>query len=145
MLRLAIPLLCSVSLVACDVVGPNYTAPNADIQAQFVGGGSRALINASEKRWWTGLGDPLLSEFVERGNMGNLDLQLALERIRASQAAAGRVGVNALTSGGLSASSTRGQTEVNGDFVDSDSDAVQVNAAYVFDDPPDHPQPPRDA
>ena len=99
-----------MSLVACDVVGPNYTAPQTDIQSQFVGGGSRQLINASENRWWTQLGDPLLSEFVERGNMHNLDIQLALERIRASQAAAGRTGVNSLTSGALSASSTQGET-----------------------------------
>lgn len=129
MFRIAIPLLCSVSLVACDVVGPNYTAPQTDIQSQFVGGGSRQLINASENRWWTQLGDPLLSEFVERGNMHNLDIQLALERIRASQAAAGRAGVNSLTSGALSASSTQGETG----GIETDSDSVQVNANYVFD------------
>lgn len=129
MYKFAIPLLCSVSLVACDVVGPNYSAPNSEVQAQFVGGGSRQLINASENRWWTQLGDPLLSEFVERGNMRNLDIQLGLERIRASQAAAGGVGVNSLTSGALTASSTQG--EVNG--IDSDNDTVQVNANYVFD------------
>jgi len=129
MYKFAIPLLCSVSLVACDVVGPNYVAPTTDVHSHFVGGGTRQLISASENRWWTQLGDPLLSEFVERGNMRNLDIQLGLERIRASQAAAGTVGVNGLTSGALSASSTQG--EVNG--VQADNDTVQVNANYVFD------------
>lgn len=133
MFRIAIPLLCSVSLVACDVVGPNYSSPQADIQSQFVGGGSRQLIAASENRWWTNLGDPLLSEFVERGNMHNLDIQLALERIRASEAAAGRVGVNALTNGGLNASTTQGEVTIGGRTSQNDSETVSVNANYVFD------------
>ncbi len=129
MFRIAIPLLCSVSLVACDVVGPNYTAPIASVSPTYVGGGSQQLLSASTSRWWTGLGDPLLSELVERGNMNNIDLQLALERIRASQAAAGRVGVNALTSGALTGNVARGE---NGGF-ENNTESVQINANYVFD------------
>lgn len=129
MFKSILPLLCGLSLVACDIVGPNYVTPNADVPHRFVGGGSADLRNASSSRWWTGLNDPLLSEFVERANAQNLTVQLAIERIRAAQAAAGTAGVNSLSSGALTASATRG--EVNG--IENNNDTVQLNAGYVFD------------
>ena len=127
--RLAFLTSAILSLTACDIVGPNYTAPTDSLPSQFVGSGSAQLIEASQKAWWTGLNDPLLNSYIERGNLNNIDILLAIERIRAAQAAAGRVGVNSLASGNLTADAARSETNNQR----NDAETARLTASYQFD------------
>ena len=127
------PTICALSavlLVACAPVGPDFTSPDLNPPAQFVGGASTALTDAAQQAWWKELNDPALNRLVSIGLTQNLDVQAALERIVEAQANARRFGVAAQqTSGDLSASGSVGET--NG--VSTDNASVSANAAFVFD------------
>jgi NodT family efflux transporter outer membrane factor (OMF) lipoprotein len=75
----------------CAPVGPDYTRPEVPAPAEWSGqleGGLTAaeLDPASLSRWWEGLGDPLLSRFVETAIEANLDIRTADARLRQGRA-----------------------------------------------------------
>jgi NodT family efflux transporter outer membrane factor (OMF) lipoprotein len=76
---------------ACASVGPDYSRPDVRTPAgwsgQLEGGLTAAELDpASLSRWWEGLGDPLLSRFVETAIEANLDLRTADARLRQARA-----------------------------------------------------------
>ena len=76
---------------SCLSVGPDYSRPEIPTPAQWSGqleGGLTAaeLDPASLSRWWEGLGDPVLSRFVETAVEANLDLRTADARLRQARA-----------------------------------------------------------
>ena len=88
-------LLVTAFLVSgCASVGPNYIPPetkapaswNTDLSAGLTGGtpDSNALA-----RWWTTLGDPVLSDVIHQAVSGNLDVKTARSRIREARARRG--------------------------------------------------------
>ncbi|MEO0945276.1 MAG: hypothetical protein AAFY06_10610, partial [Pseudomonadota bacterium] len=95
----------AVLLIACAPVGPDFTSPDLNPPAQFVGGASTALSDAAQQAWWKELNDPALNRLVSIGLTQNLDVQAALERIVEAEANARRFGIAAQqTSGDVSAS-----------------------------------------
>ena len=79
-----------VTIVGCTV-GPDYEPPEPQLpdawHQELVKG--LASGNADLKSWWTALNDPVLTGLLERATPGNLDLQVALERIEESRALLG--------------------------------------------------------
>ena len=76
---------------ACASVGPDYSRPEVPTPSvwsgQLEGGLTAAELDpASLSRWWEGLGDPLLSRFVETAIEANLDLRTADARLRQARA-----------------------------------------------------------
>ncbi len=70
---------------ACTV-GPDYQRPEPELPAGWHAapeGADPAEIDA----WWSWLGDPRLTELIERARAGNLDLRTALWRVEAARAA----------------------------------------------------------
>ncbi len=78
-------------LVGGCTVGENFTPPKADTptawhddsgQAGKTAGPGRVSSEADpDPRWWLSFHDPILSDLIERGTKGNLDVKLAVLRI----------------------------------------------------------------
>ena len=80
-------LLLAGALLAGCTVGPNYHAPAISTpehyaEAQDSGGPSDAELAG----WWSGFGDPQLSDLVNRALAQNLDVEMAAARIREARA-----------------------------------------------------------
>lgn len=120
----------AVLIVSCAAVGPDYVRPQQSLSAQYVNGGSAALTNAAVQRWWTGLGDPLLTELAERGLAQNLDIRTARARIDQAEAALGRTGGRSQFDGGLTAEVGR---EGDGNGTSDDRRSISADARYVLD------------
>jgi outer membrane protein, multidrug efflux system len=80
-----------VATAACTAVGPDYERPEIPLPASYTAELERGLAErrAELDTWWEKLGDPKLNEFVTRALESNLDLRIALTRIRESRAARG--------------------------------------------------------
>ena len=128
--RSALLLTGSALVSGCTVVGPNFARPEAPTTPQFVGGGSTALVDAATQRWWHELNDQPLNELVERGLQQNLSIEAGIERIRQADAALGRTGLNAQTTGNIGAQARRQKNETRGEFTNN---SVSADANYVFD------------
>lgn len=81
----------SVLLAAGCSVGPNYKRPQVPVPGQWT---VEAVRGTSAKpvekdAWWTSFQDAQLNSLVERAAGQNLDLKVALERVREARAARG--------------------------------------------------------
>ena len=112
----------------CAEVGPDYVAPAIDQPAAFAGAEARALSQAAERQWWKALNDPILTEFIERGTAQNLDVGIALSRIRQSQAALRTAG-GGLLIGDVTADATRSEAA---DQL-STTETYQATAGFILD------------
>ncbi|MBF8254487.1 MAG: outer membrane protein [Deltaproteobacteria bacterium] len=83
-----------VTIPGCFVVGPDYKTPDIATPTEWSQGLRRGLSVAEPEaetlaHWWTTLGDPDLSNLIERAIAGNLDLKKAQARIREGRARRG--------------------------------------------------------
>jgi NodT family efflux transporter outer membrane factor (OMF) lipoprotein len=80
-----------LSLPSC-AVGPNYTKPNVEVPTAFAGNApstrpSETAGNVQPvMQWWTTLGDAELNKLVDATVAGNLDMQIAAQRLLQSSA-----------------------------------------------------------
>jgi NodT family efflux transporter outer membrane factor (OMF) lipoprotein len=108
----------SVILAAC-AVGPNYNRPKDEL-APFhnnptAGAGAREG-QASLDQWWSGFGDPMLTEVVQRALSQNLDLAASIARVQQARAVAAGAGAALLPSADLNASATYERQSTRGAF-----------------------------
>ncbi|EJL03670.1 MULTISPECIES: efflux transporter outer membrane subunit [Pseudomonas] len=117
----AINLLGAVSLAGCTV-GPDFMKPQGTLEAvqltprpeyESVVPPSEAAVPS---QWWLLFDDPMLTQLQSRAQMGNLDLQVASERIEQSRAQLGIAASQLLPSVGANASYTREALSENGRF-----------------------------
>ena len=87
--RLLAPAL-ALALAGCTV-GPDYVAPEFAVPDVWHAAAVEGLDDgqANLQTWWTGLGDPKLEELIKRAETANLDLRLAVARIREARARVG--------------------------------------------------------
>lgn len=87
--RLLAPAL-ALALTSCTV-GPDYVAPELAVPDAWHAAAVEGLDagQANLQTWWTGLGDPKLEELIRRAEAANLDLRLAVARIREARARLG--------------------------------------------------------
>ncbi len=82
-----------ILLAACRV-GPQPSAPDLDLPAEWAEApGPRAQFDA-DASWWRGFRDPILDALVERAVAGNLDLAIARARVLEARAARDAVAGN---------------------------------------------------
>jgi len=88
---MGLTLLSLVLLPACITVGPDYETPEIDMPDEWheelshgLGEGEATLHN-----WWTTLGDPKLTDLIQRAAQQNLNLEEAMFRIEEAQARRG--------------------------------------------------------
>lgn len=111
-----------VSLSGCKV-GPNYGGPPVvETPATFAAVPAAkptdvtttpALEEAKLGEWWKTLGDEQLSTLVDRAIASNLDLKLALSRVREARAARGAVAADWFPAVGSGASYSRSRSSSN--------------------------------
>lgn len=85
-----------LALAGCQSVGPDYTAPNFDLVGAYTPEIPVIAANQNEQgRWWESTADPVLNGLINEGVDNNIDLQIAISRIRAAAATArGVAGAN---------------------------------------------------
>lgn len=80
---------CTTMLAGC-AVGPDFTAPQAQIDAEFNQLRSDAGLTAGQPtelaRWWTTLNAPALDRLIDQAVDRNLDLRAATSRLRQARA-----------------------------------------------------------
>jgi len=100
-------LLMGSSLAGC-AVGPDYRPPVLIAPPAYLG--SAAIANrpspaaVEEARWWTGFGDPILTDLVGRALDRNLDIAQAVARVTQSRAGLRAANAALLPSGSVSGS-----------------------------------------
>lgn len=80
-------MLPAITFFGC-AVGPDYTKPDVQVPDAW----SEAILeqaaqgpDASLQTWWTVFNDPVLSDLIERARTSNLDLEVAMSRVRAAR------------------------------------------------------------
>ncbi len=124
------PALAVLSLSACSAVGPDFAAPTMDVPAAFTAGLGSSLTEPELQTWWREFNDPRLEAIVAEGLANNLTIQSSLARVSQAEAQLRGTGVNAQTSGNLSASSTRAGGVA---IPDTTSNTVNVGGTFVID------------
>lgn len=103
-LRNTIP-LAMLLLTGC-VVGPDHSAPVAQLPEKFSEGSQVSNGNIASAAWWTAFNDNRLNSYVSTGLAQNLDILQALERIAQADASVTSETAGSLPSLGLEASHT---------------------------------------
>jgi len=82
-----IALLITTLLSGCFAVGPDYEPPKTPIPQQWseTTAGTQPHAEQAEK-WWKTFNDPLLDRLISDAIASNLDLKLALERVKDARA-----------------------------------------------------------
>src|SRR5215470_4852806 len=112
-LTLAVAVFSSVIVAGC-AVGPNYKRPQASVPSQWTVTPARGTTAKpiEKDEWWSSFQDTELSSLIERAVKQNLDLQLALERVKEGRAARGVVRSGYFPSVDATASATRNRQRV---------------------------------
>lgn len=88
--------IASTLLLSGCVVGPDKAGPQMAIPAKFAEGSKTGVAKTGDNPWWQNFGDRVLNALVSTGQVGNLDIQQAAERVIAAQASADVAGAGAL-------------------------------------------------
>jgi multidrug efflux system outer membrane protein len=85
--RAGAAILAALMLAAC-AVGPDYRAPEPEVDGRFAG---QALVETTAQApvatWWEAFGDPLLDELVSDALAGNHTIAIAAARLKEARAA----------------------------------------------------------
>ena len=77
-LSLALPAL---SLVACQMVGPDYFRPKQTLPASYQESQASDAAEAMSNQWWTLYNDEVLNDLISKASKNNTDLKIAVARI----------------------------------------------------------------
>ena len=107
------PVVSSLLLAGC-AVGPNYKRPQVPVPNQWTVAPARGTSTkpAETDEWWSSFQDAELNSLITRAVEHNLDLQLALERVKEARAARGIARSGYFPSIDASASATRNRQRV---------------------------------
>ena len=80
-------LICVTLFAGCSAVGPDYKQPDLFPKGDWHAPMQEGLVrtpasNEQLAQWWTVLNDPVLTDLISCAVQNNLDVKLALERIR---------------------------------------------------------------
>lgn len=85
-IRMLTAAVASALLAGCVSVGPDYKAPPPE-EVQLQGSADPSFSTASPvANWWSQFDDPVLTQLVHGALAGNLDLRVAMARVRAARA-----------------------------------------------------------
>jgi NodT family efflux transporter outer membrane factor (OMF) lipoprotein len=110
-----------LGLCGCTV-GPDFTAPTADVPGQWSGTGAPkekppSIVTAAEpasETWWTVFNDPELNTLIDRARDSNLDIRQAAMRIMEARAQSDVAGAAGLPTASFDNSYTRTRISPNG-------------------------------
>ena len=87
--RLSAILTTLLFLQGCTMVGPNYEVPavhTPDAWTEKISQQVNKRPQAALQTWWMVFDDPKLDDLIERSRKENIDLKIAVSRIRESRA-----------------------------------------------------------
>jgi len=84
MTRRPLALFVSLLLSGCFAVGPDYQRPKIPIPRQWTE--TPAVQGFQPEQWWKTFNDPILDKLISEAIASNLDLKLALERVKDARA-----------------------------------------------------------
>jgi len=84
MTRRPLALFVSLLLSGCFAVGPDYQRPKIPIPRQWTE--TPAVQGSQPEQWWKTFNDPILDKLISEAIASNLDLKLALERVKDARA-----------------------------------------------------------
>ncbi|MGZ5076469.1 MAG: efflux transporter outer membrane subunit [Methylobacter sp.] len=84
MIRQPLALAATLLLSGCFAVGPDYEPPKMAIPTQWTE--TAAVTGAHADKWWKTFNDPVLDKLIGDAIASNLDLKLALERVKDARA-----------------------------------------------------------
>jgi len=101
--------LAASSLLAGCAVGPDYHSPGLAAPATFMGSAAVAARDAApapatDARWWSRFGDPILSELVDKALSQNLDIAQTVARVTQARAGLNAASAALLPSGTVTGS-----------------------------------------
>ena len=90
---LAVVMAAALLLGGCAAVGPDYKKPSTSMPDKWAMAHDPALkpSDADVRQWWTVFDDPLLTRLINETGKNNLDLKVALAKIRELRAQIGVV------------------------------------------------------
>lgn len=112
--------LLAVVIMSGCAVGPNYVQPQTQVSPDWhtkMEGGLKAEETDPNMlaEWWTTINDPVLNNLIERAKASNLNLKIAIERIRESRARRAIAGASLYPDLNVSGSATKSRTKgING-------------------------------
>ncbi len=114
-----------IAIAGCDVVGPNYTAPEASLPKGLnlpvpTAKRSVAVAEQVDPMWWKIFGDPQLTALEQRLSESNLDLRVAATRLAQARAQLGFVSTAGLPT-----------SQVKGSYTNSNGSALGPSALPV--------------
>ncbi|WP_241069763.1 efflux transporter outer membrane subunit [Achromobacter insuavis] len=133
-------ILGATSLLAGCAVGPDYVKPETPLPMQYLGQAAVAQRDAAAGAdlavWWTGFGDPKLTQFVTLALERNLDLAQAAARVTQARAGLGATNAALLPSGNVSGQAARAYQSVEtplGQVLNSRPGFDRYGNAYELD------------
>ena len=135
-MRVLVTALASALLAGCVTVGPDYKAPPAQ-QVSLQGALDPAFSSMSPvASWWSQFGDPVLEQLVHDALGDNLDLQIAMARVRAARAAFTEQRLDQLphvTAGGSQDRRRQPEASAGGERVFSETYQLGFDAGWELD------------
>ncbi|MFM9914953.1 MAG: efflux transporter outer membrane subunit [Rhizobacter sp.] len=128
----------SLTLLAsgCALVGHDYQAPAAKLDASFIGAGAtninRETVAADIATFWRGFNDAELSALVERSLQANGDIRIAQARLQESRALRTEVDASTLPSVGIEGNAKRSISPPSSVFQSSRSQRTGANFDASF-------------
>ena len=80
LIRLSVALP-AISLVACQMVGPDYFRPKQVLPASYQEAQAADAAEALSNQWWTLYKDEVLNDLIAKASKNNTDLKIAVARI----------------------------------------------------------------
>ncbi len=115
--QLCLLLVAAFTSAACAVATAKPVPPPVAVPGGWAAGsesGARAEPSGDISRWWTTLGDPTLSELVDRALAANPDLRIARSRLRQARVQRGLAKMDYLPSIDASIAGNRSKTTGDG-------------------------------
>ncbi|WP_412777401.1 efflux transporter outer membrane subunit [Thalassospira lucentensis] len=126
-----------IGLAGCQSVGPDYAAPKFDLIGAYTPEIPVIANNpADQARWWETTTDPVLDALIKEGITNNIDLKIAISRIRAAAATARGVrGENGLEVGASvdGSAERRTSSRVDGNRVDDLGYGAGIDLSWTAD------------
>ncbi len=86
-IRHAVALTICAALSACKAVGPDYVSPQIELSAQFAEQtASEASQESGSREWWKNFHDDTLNQLISDAQSANLDIKIAIARVRQARA-----------------------------------------------------------
>ena len=135
-MRLLVTAMASALLAGCMTVGPDYKA--APVEPVSLQGAADPAFSSAPPvaSWWTQFDDPVLGQLVHDALGDNLDLQIAMARVRAARAAFTEQRLDQLphiTAGGSQDRRKQPDAALGGERVGSETYQLGFDAGWELD------------